>query len=134
MVQALNRLGRPHPTTRHNHTTCGSPRAPLTMIARPPPSYEWTLHPGITDYGAVCALFGISYTAPVLFSTPRGVLHPNTALILESPFNPRLCFEPAGATPNEVHNTRRLNNPSVRPPPSSNKTLHPGTNRLWSHT
>ena len=26
------------------------------MIARPPPSYEWTLHPGITDYGAVCTL------------------------------------------------------------------------------
>ena len=28
------------------------------MIARPPPSYEWTLHPGLTDYGAVCTLWG----------------------------------------------------------------------------
>ena len=26
------------------------------MIARPPPSYEWTLHPGLTDYGAVYTL------------------------------------------------------------------------------
>ena len=31
------------------------------MIARPPPSYEWTLHPGLTDYGAVCTLFGHTY-------------------------------------------------------------------------
>ena len=29
------------------------------MIARPPPSYEWTLHPGLTDYGAVYTLFGL---------------------------------------------------------------------------
>ena len=31
------------------------------MIARPPPSYEWTLHPGLTDYGAIYTLFGHTY-------------------------------------------------------------------------
>ena len=31
------------------------------MIARPPPSYEWTLHPDLTDYGAVSTLFGHTY-------------------------------------------------------------------------
>ena len=29
------------------------------MIARPPPSHEWTLHPGLTDYGAVHTLFAL---------------------------------------------------------------------------
>ena len=34
------------------------------MIARPPPSYDWTLHPGVTDYGAVRTPYGHTY--PVL--------------------------------------------------------------------
>ena len=59
--QDKHRIGNPHTTTRHNHTTCGSLRDPITMVARPPPSYEWTLHPGLTDYGAVCTLFGHTY-------------------------------------------------------------------------
>ena len=33
------------------------------MIARPPPSYEWTLHPGLTDYGAVCTRWGHTHTS-----------------------------------------------------------------------
>ena len=40
-------------TSRHNHTTCGTPLEQTTMLARPPPSYEWTLHPGVPDDGDI---------------------------------------------------------------------------------
>ena len=33
------------------------------MIARPQPSYEWTLHPSLTDYGAVCPLWGQTHAS-----------------------------------------------------------------------
>ena len=59
-ANACLRLGRQHPTTRNNHTACGSLGDSLTMLARPPPSYELTLHPGRTDYGAVYTHVGQS--------------------------------------------------------------------------
>ena len=42
------------------------------MIARPPPSYEWTLHPGLTDYGAVYTLL-VTKKRRGCIRNPRGV-------------------------------------------------------------
>ena len=58
-AKAFLRHGRLHPTIRNNHTSCASLHDPITMTAHPPPSYEWTLHPGRTDYGAVHTHFGL---------------------------------------------------------------------------
>ena len=57
------------------------------MIARPPPSYEWTLHPGLTDYGAVCTLFGHTYAVFAVrpFRTSRITQIPYTAPFFFSP-------------------------------------------------
>ena len=40
------------------------------MIARPPPSYDWTLHPGLTDYGAV-------YTPVALYTDAEQIVQHN---------------------------------------------------------
>ena len=36
------------------------------MVARPPPSLEWTLHPGLTDYEAVRTLWEHTHTLRIL--------------------------------------------------------------------
>lgn len=41
---------------------------------------------------------------------------------------------PSGGTRKTTHYTQQMNIQVVRPPPSSKKKLHPGGNRLWSHT